>query len=51
MFADYCTAAVRTGGLGENALVIPPNAKGVAKRKITNSGVSASGKERQKLRK
>jgi alkylation response protein AidB-like acyl-CoA dehydrogenase len=52
MFADYCTAAVRTGGPGKNgisALVIPLNAKGIAKRKITNSGVNTSGKKRQKL--
>lgn len=46
IFADYCTAAVRTGGPGKggiSALVIPLNAKGVTKRKIDNSGVAASG--------
>jgi alkylation response protein AidB-like acyl-CoA dehydrogenase len=47
MWADYCTAAVRTGGAGKggiSALVIPLNAKGVTRRRILNSGVSASGK-------
>jgi alkylation response protein AidB-like acyl-CoA dehydrogenase len=47
MWADYCTAAVRTGGPGKggiSALVIPLHAKGVSRRKILNSGVSASGK-------
>lgn len=47
MWADYCTAAVRTGGPGKggiSALVIPLNAKGVSRRRILNSGVSASGK-------
>lgn len=46
MWADYCTAAVRTGGSGKggiSALVIPLNAKGVSRRRILNSGVSASG--------
>lgn len=46
IFADYCTAAVRTGGpgiQGVSALVIPLNAKGVMRRKIENSGVNASG--------
>ncbi|KIX04367.1 uncharacterized protein Z518_05235 [Rhinocladiella mackenziei CBS 650.93] len=46
LFADYCTAAVRTGGPGRNgisALIIPLKAKGVTCRKIENSGVSASG--------
>ena len=46
MWADYTTAAVRTGGPGKggiSALVIPLDAKGVTKRKILNSGVSASG--------
>ncbi|KAL4890268.1 acyl-CoA dehydrogenase/oxidase [Aspergillus ambiguus] len=44
--ADYCTAAVRTGGpgiLGVSALVIPLNTKGVSRRRIENSGVNASG--------
>lgn len=47
MWASYCTAAVRTGGPGKggiSALVIPLNAKGVSRRRILNSGVSASGK-------
>jgi alkylation response protein AidB-like acyl-CoA dehydrogenase len=46
MWADYCTAAVRTGGPGKggiSALVIPLTAKGVTRRRIVNSGVSASG--------
>lgn len=44
--ADFTTAAVRTGGPGKDgisALVIPLSAKGVTRRKITNSGVHASG--------
>ncbi|KAF9637474.1 Acyl-CoA dehydrogenase conserved site [Lasiodiplodia theobromae] len=46
IFADYCTAAVRTGGPGSkgvSALIIPLKAKGVTCRKIDNSGVLASG--------
>lgn len=46
MFADYCTAAVRTGGPGRkgvSALIIPLKAKGVTCKKIDNSGVHASG--------
>lgn len=46
LFADYCTAAVRTGGDGRNgisALIIPLKRRGVTCRKIENSGVSASG--------
>ena len=46
IFADYCTAAVRTGGegvQGVSALVIPLKSKGVTRRKIDNSGVHASG--------
>ncbi|PKY09422.1 acyl-CoA dehydrogenase NM domain-like protein [Aspergillus campestris IBT 28561] len=46
IFADYCTAAVRTGGKGVqgvSALVIPLKSKGVMRRKIDNSGVHASG--------
>lgn len=46
-FADYCCAAVRTGGPGHNgvsALVIPMKVEGVTCRKIENSGVAASGK-------
>lgn len=46
IFADFCTAAVRTGGEGTHgisALVIPMKAPGVICRKIENSGVHASG--------
>lgn len=46
MFADYCTAAVRTGGNGRkgvSALIIPLKVKGVTCKKIENSGVFASG--------
>ncbi|GIC84206.1 acyl-CoA dehydrogenase family protein [Aspergillus udagawae] len=46
IFADYCTAAVRTGeeGIrGISALVIPLKTPGVTCRKIRNSGVEASG--------
>lgn len=46
IFADYCTAAVRTGGPGRegvSALVIPLKAQGVTCKKIENSGVHASG--------
>ncbi|KAF3002727.1 hypothetical protein E8E14_002989 [Neopestalotiopsis sp. 37M] len=46
IFADYCTAAVRTGGSGSkgvSALIIPLKAKGVTLRKLDNSGVHASG--------
>lgn len=46
IWADYCTAAVRTGGPGVNgisALVVPLNSPGVSRRKLYNSGVAASG--------
>lgn len=47
IWADYCTAAVRTGGPGAggiSALIIPlKNYPGVTTRKQTNSGVNASG--------
>lgn len=46
-FADYCTAAVRTGedGVqGVSALVIPMKVSGVTCKKLENSGVNASGK-------
>ncbi|KAH7063488.1 acyl-CoA dehydrogenase/oxidase [Macrophomina phaseolina] len=46
IFADYCTAAVRTGGPGKSgvsALIIPLKTKGVTCKKIDNSGVLASG--------
>ncbi|CZT24276.1 related to medium-chain specific acyl-CoA dehydrogenase, mitochondrial precursor [Ramularia collo-cygni] len=45
MFADFVTAAVRTGGPGKDgvsALIIPMNAPGVTCRKIDNSGVLSS---------
>jgi alkylation response protein AidB-like acyl-CoA dehydrogenase len=47
VYADYCTAAVRTGGEGRSgvsALIIPLKAPGVTCRKMENSGVAASGK-------
>ncbi|KAK3621074.1 hypothetical protein LTR56_023000 [Elasticomyces elasticus] len=46
IFADYATAAVRTGGEGKDgvsALIIPLKAPGVTCRKMINSGVGASG--------
>lgn len=48
VYADYCTAAVRTGPPGSgrkgvSALIIPLKARGVTLRKLQNSGVSASG--------
>lgn len=46
IWADYCTAAVRTGGSGHGGislLVIPLNAKGVTRRRMENTGVHASG--------
>lgn len=46
IFADYCTAAVRTGGdgtAGFSALIIPLKAPGVTCKKLSNSGVEASG--------
>jgi alkylation response protein AidB-like acyl-CoA dehydrogenase len=46
MWADYCTAAVRTGGKGHGGislLVVPLKAKGVTTRRMENSGVNASG--------
>ena len=46
IFADYCTAAVRTGGEGVqgiSALVIPLKVPGVTCKKLENSGVHASG--------
>lgn len=47
LFADYCTAAVRTGGPGSagiSALIIPLKAPGVTCKKIENAGVNASGR-------
>ena len=46
IWADYCTAAVRTGGPGRSGislLVIPLAAAGVTRRRMHNSGVNASG--------
>ncbi|KAI9375656.1 acyl-CoA dehydrogenase/oxidase [Aspergillus egyptiacus] len=46
IWADYVTAAVRTGGKGRGGvslLVIPLTAKGVTRRRMHNSGVNASG--------
>lgn len=46
LWADYCTAAVRTGGPGRGGislLVIPLKAPGVTRRRMYNSGVHASG--------
>lgn len=46
LWADYCTAAVRTGGPGRKGisfLIIPLAAKGVTRRRMENSGVNASG--------
>ncbi|KAH7386485.1 acyl-CoA dehydrogenase/oxidase [Cadophora sp. MPI-SDFR-AT-0126] len=46
IWADYVTAAVRTGGpgaAGVSVLVIPLKATGVSLRKMYNSGVGASG--------
>jgi alkylation response protein AidB-like acyl-CoA dehydrogenase len=46
LWADYCTAAVRTGGPGRTGislLVIPLAAEGVTRRRMFNSGVNASG--------
>lgn len=46
IWADYCTAAVRTGGNGQkgiSALIIPLNSRGITRKRLFNSGVSASG--------
>ncbi|EWC43682.1 hypothetical protein DRE_01569 [Drechslerella stenobrocha 248] len=46
IWADYCTAAVRTGGPGHGGislLVIPLASKGVTRRRMENQGVHASG--------
>ncbi|KAJ5677942.1 Acyl-CoA dehydrogenase AFT10-1 [Penicillium maclennaniae] len=46
LWADYCTAAVRTGGPGRSGislLVIPLATDGVTRRRMFNSGVNASG--------
>ena len=47
LWADYCTAAVRTGGPGQggiSVLIIPLTAPGVTRKRLENSGVSASGR-------
>lgn len=47
IWADYCTAAVRTGGPGKGGislLVIPLKAPGVTCKRMYNSGVNASGR-------
>lgn len=47
IWADYCTAAVRTGGPGRGGvslLVIPLKVQGVTRKRMYNSGVNASGK-------
>ncbi|OKO99496.1 Glutaryl-CoA dehydrogenase [Penicillium subrubescens] len=52
IFADYCTAAVRTGGEGTqgiSALIIPMKAPGVTCKKIDNSGVHASDFNHERL--
>lgn len=48
LWSDFVTAAVRTGGpdsgaAGLSALIIPLTARGVTRRRLYNSGVSASG--------
>jgi alkylation response protein AidB-like acyl-CoA dehydrogenase len=46
IWADYCTAAVRTGGAGAGGislLIIPLKAPGVSTLQLHNSGVGASG--------
>ena len=46
IWADYCTAAVRTGGAGKSGislLVIPLAIPGVTRKRMYNSGVNASG--------
>lgn len=46
VYADFCTAAVRTGGPGQDgisALIIPLKVKGVTLRRMENSGIHASG--------
>lgn len=49
LWADYCTAAVRTGGPGHGGIsfmVIPLTSPGVSRKRLYNSGVSASGERR-----
>lgn len=46
IWADYCTAAVRTGGPGAGGislLIVPLKVAGVTTREMHNSGVGASG--------
>lgn len=52
IWADYCTAAVRTGGPGRKGislLVIPLAAEGVTRRRMHNSGVNASGMKEKSI--
>lgn len=52
VWADYCTAAVRTGGEGQggiSALVIRLDSPGVTRKRIFNSGVSSSGMDAASL--
>ncbi|KAJ3460367.1 hypothetical protein MRS44_011234 [Fusarium solani] len=52
VYADYCTAAVRTGGPGQSgisALIIPLTAKGVTRRRMDNSGINASDFNHERL--
>lgn len=47
IWADYVTAAVRTGGPGQkgiSVLIIPLSSPGVTRKRLFNSGVSASGR-------
>jgi len=46
IWANYCTAAVRTGGKGHGGislLIVPLKVKGVTTRRMENSGVNSSG--------
>ena len=46
IWADFCTAALRTGGAGHfgiSLLVVPLSSPGVSRRQMHNSGVGASG--------
>lgn len=48
IWADFCTAAVRTGGPGHGGislLVVPLKVKGVTTRRMYNTGVHASGEK------
>jgi alkylation response protein AidB-like acyl-CoA dehydrogenase len=46
LWAEYCVAAIRTGGPGHDGvslLIVPLQAQGVTRRRMENSGVHASG--------